>query len=127
MSLEPSLTLSQRIQLAAFAFSVEQNQFISVLVGGVKLKPLLRLLKRDYCCEDCSRFKNYGPYHDVFGMLSELHTTFALRAIRGSRPRNIRNDEDDGNKTRRYSLARVHEKLGRYALAEKLRKPLTHK
>ena len=41
MSLEPNLTLSQRIQLASFAFSVEQNHFISILIGAVKLKPCL--------------------------------------------------------------------------------------
>ena len=120
IALEKELSLRHRIELAAFASEQDLKQFIKQFMECVKTKPLLRFLKRDYCCEYCSHFETCGTYHDVFGMLLELSPTVGLRALRITRPSWIRDDEHDTNKHRRPLLALAHRQLGRTALADRL-------
>ena len=57
---------------------------------------------------------------DLMQMLAELEPTSALRVLRQTRPRGVRNDEDESGK-RRELLALAHEQLGRTIRAERLR------
>ena len=117
---EPELGVRQRIELATFANEQELKPFIKQFLADLKAKPLLRFLKRDYCCEYCKCFKSCGTYADVFGLLAELNASMCLRAIRATRPATIRSDLEDTNKYRRPFLALAHRQLGRDALADRL-------
>ena len=116
------LSSENRIELAFFAFENNFIPLVNLFMGRVKSKTLLRFLKRDYCCEHCSGFKVCGSYRRVFGMLLQYDPSLALRALRSTRPSQIRDDEHDQNKHRLRWLSRIHRKLGRTAIADRLEK-----
>jgi hypothetical protein len=65
----------------------------------------------------------YATGWSFLKVLAQIDPSTALRVLRGTRPRGVRDDEDETDANRRELLAAAHEQLGRSELARRLREP----
>lgn len=103
---------AERFRLAILAHQAGKKTKAQEIVGRLRLNSLPRRLKRLGCRWDAA-FRGIGSCREVFNLLSECNPSIALRAIRTTRPWNVRLDAEETNPDRRVAIARCHELLGK--------------
>lgn len=114
--LESARHLPETLQwrAAARAHTAGRSDFAARVLNGRMLPRLVRAIERHGVCPCCSE--------PALRALAELDPTAALQALRRTREKGVRGDEaEDGR--RRGLLATAHGRLGRGALAGRLRRP----
>ena len=103
-----------RWRAAARAHKAGRSDFAARVLNGRKLTRLVQTIERHGVCPCCSE--------PALRTLVELDPTTVLRALRLTREKGVRSDEAEDDGQRRHLLAAAHSRLGRDALAGRLRR-----
>jgi len=109
---DATVPIYERFRLAILARFSGRAETARQIVGALRINSLPRRLKRFECC-DCAAFHGVGSYREVFGLLMECNPSIALRAIRLTRPKDVKSDAEETNAVRKRMLMRCHQLLGR--------------
>lgn len=94
-------------------------------LSGTALKIVEKHFQKDMAgLPNWLKQRNYDPGAlAILGMIGESKPSLALRLLRATRHRDMREDEQEYESQRRSILSSIHRRLGRYALADRLAKP----
>jgi hypothetical protein len=106
-----------RWRAAARAHKAGRSDFAARVLNGRKLTRIVQTIERHGVCPCCSE--------PALRTLVELDPTTVLRALRLTRGKSVRSDEAEYDGQRRHLLATAHSRLGRDALAGRLRRAKT--
>jgi hypothetical protein len=107
----PNLPRTTWWRAAELAHKSGENAFVARVLSRHVVPDLVKTIRRH----------DLYPVESVLTVLAKIDPSTALRVLRMTRPRDVRDDEDETNTNRRELLAAAHERLGRSELARRLR------